>query len=107
MLRIKKDLTKKNSKRYNQKLITATVAARLKSNDPRLKFTEEDGVWVFDKRRSLNFLPEYKRRMLAKELGIRPFSPTSISSSELKKKLLAYPDLEEKLYILASGDPYF
>ena len=102
----KKDLTKKNSKRYNQKFITATVAARLKSNDPRLKFTEEDGVWVFDKRRSLNFLPEYKRRMLAKELGIRPFSPTSISSSELKKKLLAYPDLEEKLYILASGDPY-
>jgi len=102
-VKYKKDLTKKNTKRYTQKFITATVAARKKSNNPYLKFTEEDGIWVVDKRKSLTLSPEYKRRRLAKELGIRPFSPTSINSAELKKKLLAVPDLEEKLYILASG----
>lgn len=105
-VKYQKDLTKKNSKRYTQKFITATVAARKKSNDPYLKFTEEDGIWVVDKRKSLALLPEYKRRLLAKELGIRPFSPTSISSADLKKKLLAFPNLEESLYILANGSPY-
>lgn len=104
-VKYKKDLTKKVEKRYAKKLIQATIAARKKSNDPRLKFTEEDGVWMFDKRKSLNSLPEYKRRLLAKELGIRPFSPTSISSSELKKKLLTYPNLEDALYVLATGEP--
>ena len=104
-VKYQKDLTKKNSKRYTQKFITATVAARKKSNDPYLKFTEEDGIWVVDKRKSLALLPEYKRRLLAKELGIRPFSPTSISSADLKKKLLAFPNLEESLYILANGSP--
>lgn len=104
-VKYKKDITKKVEKRYAKKLIQATIAARKKSNDPRLKFTEEDGVWMFDKRKSLNSLPEYKRRLLAKELGIRPFSPTSISSSELKKKLLTYPNLEDALYVLATGEP--
>jgi ribosomal protein L37AE/L43A len=102
-VKYKKDLTKKNTKRYTQKFITATVAARKKSNNPYLKFTEEDGIWVVDKRKSLTLLPEYKRRKLAKELGIRPFSPTSISSADLKKKLLEIPNLEDSLYILANG----
>ncbi len=88
-----------------RKFITATVAARQKSNNPFIKFTEEDGVWIINKRKSLDFLPEYKRRMLAKELGIKPYSPTAISSKELKAKLLALPNLEDSLYILASGNP--
>lgn len=102
-IKFQKDLTKKNTKRYTQKFITRTVAARKKSNDKHLKFTEEDGVWVVDKRKSIALLPEYKRRILAKELGIRPFSPTAVCSSDLKKMLLTSPKLEEYLYILANG----
>jgi transposase-like protein len=103
-IKSQKDTTTKNDIRYTKKFITATVAARIKSNNPLIKFTEEDGIWVINKRKSLDLLPEYKRRMLAKELGIRPYSPTSISSSNLKKKLLAIPDLEDNLYLLANGD---
>ena len=103
-IKSQKDTTKKNDIRYTQKFITATVAARKKSNNSLIKFTEEDGVWVVNKKQSINSLPEYKRRMLAKELGIRPYSPTSISSVDLKKKLLLVPDLEDNLYVLASGD---
>lgn len=98
-----KDKTKKLNKRYSQKLITRTVAARVKSNNPFIKFTEEDGVWMVDKKRSLNLLPEYKVRLLAKEMKIKPFSPTAISLTDLKKKLLADKTLEEHLYILATG----
>lgn len=104
-IKYQKDTTKKNSKRYTQKFITATVAARQKSNNPFIKFTEEDGVWIINKKKSLDLLPEYKRRMLAKELGIKPYSPTAINSKELKAKLLALPNLEDSLYILASGNP--
>lgn len=99
------DITKKNTKRYTKEFIRVTVAARKKSNDPHLKFTEEDGIWVVNKRKSVAQLVEYKRRILAKELGIRPFSPTSVSSADLKKMLLAHPNLEEYLYILAGGKP--
>ena len=41
--------------------------------------------------------------MLAKEMKIKPFSPTAISLPDLKKKLLADKTLEEHLYILATG----
>lgn len=99
-----KDLTTRQPKRYTKKFIQKTVAARIKSNNPYIKFTEEDGVWIVDKRKSINLLPEYKRRMLAKALKIKPFSPTAISSTELKKKLLAHPDIEDALYVLANGD---
>lgn len=97
------DITKKNTKRYTKQFITRTVATRVKSNDPHLKFTEEDGVWVVDKRKSVVRLPEYKRRNLAKAMGIRPYSPTSVSSDDLIKMLIANPKLEEHLYILANG----
>ena len=43
--------------------------------------------------------------MLAKELGIKPYSPTGISSKDLKAKLLSLPNIEDSLYILASGNP--
>lgn len=99
-----KDLTTRQPKRYTKKFIQKTVAARIKSNNPYIKFTEEDGVWIVDKRKSINLLPEYKRRMLAKALKIKPFSPTAISSTELKKKLLAHPDIEDALYVLANVD---
>ena len=98
-----KDKTKKQSKRYSNKLIAKTVAARIKSNNPYIKFEEEDGVWLVDKKKSVSLLPEYKRRELAKGLGIKPFSPIAVSSKDLIKKLLAHPDLEEHLYILANG----
>jgi len=104
-IKLQKDTTKKNTKRYTQKFITATVAARSKSNNPFIKFTEEDGVWMVNKKKSLDLLPEYKRRMLAKELGIKPYAPTSISSSDLKKKLLMIPNIEDALYVLANGNP--
>jgi transposase-like protein len=104
-IKSQKATIKKNPKRYTQKLITVTVAARQKSNNSLIKFTEEDGVWMVNKRKSLDLLPEYKRRMLAKELGIRPYSPTAITSSDLKKKLLLIPNLEDNLYLLANGDP--
>lgn len=76
-----------------------------KSNNPLIKFTEEDGIWMVNKRKSLELLPEYKRRMLAKEIGIKPYSSTAISSKDLKAKLLALPNLEDALYVLANGDP--
>lgn len=104
-IKLQKDTTKKNSKRYTQKFIAATVAARKKSNNPLIKFTEEDGIWIINKRKSLDLLPEYKRRMLAKELGIKPYSPVAISSKDLKAKLLAIPNLEDALFVLADGDP--
>lgn len=88
-----KDKTAKQEPRYSKKLIARTVAARIKSNNPYIKFAEEDGMWVVDKRTSLKLLPEYKRRILAKELGIKPFLPTAISSKDLIKKLLAHPGL--------------
>lgn len=98
-----KDKTTKQEPRYSKKLIARTVAARIKSNNPYIKFTEEDGVWMVDKRKSLNLLPEYKVRLLAREMKIKPFSPTSISLPDLKKKLLADKTLEEHLYVLATG----
>jgi len=99
----KTDKTKKQSPRYTKKFIAATVAARIKSNNPYIKFAEEDGIWIVDKKRSLNLLPEYKRRELAKALKIKPFSPSAVSSADLKKKLLAHPGLEDALYVLANG----
>ncbi|MDY4230789.1 MAG: hypothetical protein SOX74_01720 [Candidatus Faecousia sp.] len=102
-IKYQKDLTKKQPKRYTKKFIAATVAARIKSNNPYIKFSEEDGMWVVDKRTSINLLPEYKRRELAKALKIKPFSPIAVSSADLKKKLLAHPDLEDALYVLANG----
>ena len=98
-----KDKTIKQKRRYSQKLITRTVAARIKSNNPYIKFTEEDGVWLFDKRGSLNRLPEYKIRILAKTIGIKPYSPTAVSVDDLKKQLIKHKDLEECLYVLATG----
>ena len=105
-IKYQKDTTKNVKPRYSKKFIAITVAARIKSNNPYIKFTEEDGVWVINKKKSLDLLPEYKRRLLAKTLGIRPFSPTSISSKDLKKNLLAHPNLEDALYVLANGDPF-
>ena len=98
-----KDKTAKQEPRYSKKLIARTVAARIKSNNPYIKFSEEDGMWVVDKRTSLKLLPEYKRRELAKALKIKPFSPTSISSKDLMEKLLKHPGLEDALYVLANG----
>lgn len=105
-IKYQKVTTKNVKPRYSKKFIAMTVAARIKSNNPYIKFTEEDGVWVVNKKKSLDLLPEYKRRLLAKTLGIRPFSPTSISSKDLKNKLLAHPNLEDALYVLANGDPF-
>ena len=99
----KKDLTRRPTKRYTNKFIAKTVAARIKSNNKYIKFAEEDGIWIVDKRTSINLLPEYKRRMLAKELGIKPFSPIAVSSQDLKKQLLAHPNIEDALYVLANG----
>lgn len=98
-----KDKTIKQKRRYSQKHITRTVAARIKSNNPYIKFTEEDGVWLFDKRGSLNRLPEYKIRILAKTIGIKPYSLTAVSVDDLKKQLIKHKDLEECLYVLATG----
>lgn len=98
-----KDKTTKQNPRYSKKLITKTVAARNKSNNQFIKFTEEDGIWVVNKRKSMELLPEYKRRELAKAMGIKPFSPTAISSKDLMDKLLKRKDLEEYLYVLATG----
>ncbi len=103
-IKFQKDSTKLQPPRYTKKFIAKTVNARIKSNNPFIKFTEEDGIWVADKRRSINLLPEYKRRELAKALKIKPFSPIAISSADLKKKLLAHPDLEDMLYVLAGNN---
>lgn len=103
-IKYQKDTTKRKSTRYTKKFIAKTVAARIKSNNPYIKFTEEDGVWIMDKKNTIISLPEYKRRQLAKALKIKPFSPTAVSSAELIKKLLAHPDIEEYLYILANGE---
>lgn len=54
----------------------------IKSNNPYIKFTEEDGVWLFDKRGSLNRLPEYKTEYWQKQSN---------------------KNLEECLYVLATG----
>ncbi len=103
-IKTKTDDTKKQPPRYTKKLIAKTVAARIRSNNPYIKFSVEDGIWLVDKRGSIYALPEYKRRELAKALGIKPFSPIAVSSVDLKKKLLAHPGLEDALYVLASGD---
>ena len=86
-IKYQKDLTKKQPKRYTKKFIAATVAARIKSNNPYIKFSEEDGMWVVDKRTSINLLPEYKRRELAKALKIKPFSPIAVSSVNVNEFL--------------------
>ena len=49
-----------------------------------IKFTEEDGVRFANKKKSFELLPKYKRRMLVKELGIKPYSANSISAKNLK-----------------------
>ena len=98
-----KDTTKLQPARYTKKFIEKTVNARIKSNNPYFKFTEEDGAWIIDKRKIINALPEYKRRQLAKELKIKPFSPTAVSSADLKKQLLAHPEIEDVLYVLSTG----
>ncbi len=100
----KKDTTKIKTKRYTKQFIAKTVAARNKSNNPYIKFSEEDGVWIINKRATIYALPEYKRRMLAKELKIKPFSPIAVSSADIKKQLLAHPKIEEALYALANLD---
>ena len=84
-IKYQKDTTKLQEPKYTKKFIARTVNARIKSNNPYIKFTEEDGIWVVDKRTSINLLPEYKRRELAKALKIKPFSPIAVSSSDLKK----------------------
>lgn len=56
-----------------------------------------------DKRGSLNKLPEYKVRILAKTLGIKPYSPTAVSLPDLKKQILQDKRLEDCLYALATG----
>ena len=43
-------------------------------------------------------LPEYKRRILTKNLKIKHFSQASVSSKDLKKKILNHPDLEEEVF---------
>lgn len=91
----KENAFRKQTAKYTKKLIETTVASRVKSNNPYLKFNEEDGVQNFDKRHFVMHIPEYKKRKLAKILGIKPFSPTAISSKELKKKLLKHPKLKE------------
>ena len=103
-IKTQQDLTKRQPRRYTKKFIAKTVAARKKSNNPYIKFTEEDGVWVVNKKRSIELLPEYKRRELAKALKIKPFSPIAVSSSDLKKQLLAHPNIEDALYVLANGN---
>lgn len=103
-IKSKKDTTKRKTPRYTKKFIEKTVAARKKSNNPAAKFTSEDGVWVLDKRSTVEHLPEYKRRMLAKKLGIKPFSPTAVPSNEFKKKLLAHSGLEDALWVLLNGE---
>lgn len=91
----KENAVRKQTAKYTKKLIETTVASRVKSNNPYLKFNEEDGVQNFDKRYFVMHIPEYKRRKLAKILGIKPFSSTAFSSKELKKKLLKHPKLKE------------
>lgn len=77
--------------------------AEIISSNPNIKFTEEDGVWIVDKKRTLQLLPDYKIRDLAKNLKVKHYSYSAISAASLRKKLLAHPDLEDALYILASG----
>ena len=60
-----------------------------------IKFTEEDGVWLVIKKKSLELLPEYKRRMLAKKLGVNPYSANSIGAKDLKARLLVILNLED------------
>lgn len=94
----KKDLTRKVPTRYTKKLIMWTVNARNKSNNKWVKLDDNDPVAKFNKTYYVNEAPEYRRRQLAKILGIKPFSPTAISSKDLKKKLLAHPNLEDGIY---------
>ena len=96
----KKDLTKKVPKRYTNNLITWTVNARVKSNNPHVKLDEDDGLANFNKKYFVEHIPEYKRRQLAKLLGIKPFSPVAVGSNKLKKQILTHPDLEEGIYKL-------
>ena len=86
--------------RYTKKLIMWTVSARNKSNNKWVKLDENDAVAKFNKKYFVNEIPEYKRRQLAKILGIKPFSPIAVPSDELKKKLLAHPNLEDGIYEL-------
>lgn len=72
------------------------MVSRIKSNNPYLKFNEEDGIQNFDNRYFVIHIPEYKRRKLVNILGIKPFSPTVISSKELEKKLLKHSKLKEE-----------
>lgn len=96
----KKDLTKKVSRRYTKKLIEVTVAARVKSNNPHVKLNEEDDVAKLDKNYFVHHLPEYKRRELARILGIKPFSPTAVTSKELIKQIMKHPNLMDGIYEL-------
>lgn len=96
----KKDLTKKVPTRYTKNLIMWTVNARTKSNNPYVKLDENDAVAKFNKKYFVEEIPEYKRRQLAKLLGIKPFSPIAVDSKTLKKQLLAHPNLEDGIYQL-------
>ena len=93
-----KDLTRKVPARYTKKLITWTVNARAKSNNPAALLSADEGIASLNPKIFIEALPEYKRRLLAKSLGIKPFSPVAVSSKELKKKLLAHPDLMDGIY---------
>ena len=93
-----KDLTRKVPARYTKKLITWTVNARAKSNNPAALLSADEGVASLNPKVFVDALPEYKRRLLAKSIGIKPFSPVAVSSKELKKKLLAHPDLMDGIY---------
>lgn len=93
-----KDLTRKVPARYTKKLITWTVNARAKSNNPAALLSADEGVASLNPKVFVDALPEYKRRLLAKSIGIKPFFPVAISSKELKKKLLAHPDLMDGIY---------
>ena len=50
--------------------------------------------WLL-KKKSLELLPEYKRRMLAKELGVNQYSANSIGAKDLKARLLVILNLED------------
>lgn len=93
-----KDLTKKVPSRYTKKLITWTVNARIKSNNPYAMLSSEQGSGSLNLKQFVDALPEYKRRILAKNLKIKPYSPIAVSSKELKKKLLSHPNLENAVF---------
>ena len=56
----KENAVRKQTAKYTKKLIETTVASRVKSNNPYLKFNEGDGVQNFDKRYFVMHIPEYK-----------------------------------------------